>query len=79
MLMAFLQKKESAGEKKLNLSNLRLYLVVILAGIAIGVFVELIQGNYIYKRYYDTEDIIVNSIGTVIGGLGYTLIGRKLV
>jgi glycopeptide antibiotics resistance protein len=77
--MAFLQKKESAGEKKLNLSNLRLYLVVILAGIAIGVFVELIQGNYIYKRYYDTEDIIVNSIGTVIGGLGYTLIGRKLV
>jgi len=77
--MAFLEKKKSKIEKKLNLSNLKLYLIVLLAGIAIGIFVELIQGNYIPKRYYDTEDILVNSIGTIFGGLGYTLIGRKLV
>jgi glycopeptide antibiotics resistance protein len=53
--------------------------MVILAGIAVGIFIELIQGNYIYRRYYETEDIIANSIGTIFGGLGYTVIGRKLV
>ena len=73
MLFPFTQKKF------LNLSQIRLYVVVILAGTSIGFFVELIQGNFIYRRYFDTEDIIVNGIGTVFGVLGYHLIGRKLV
>lgn len=68
-----------ASEKKMNLSNLRLYIGIVLAGIIIGYSVELIQGNFIYRRYYDNEDIVVNSIGTVFGAISYTLIGRKLV
>ena len=79
MLIGFLSKRKSKEEKKVNLLNLKVYLMVILAGIAIGIFVELIQGNFIYRRYYDPEDIVVNSIGTIFGGISYTLIGRKLV
>ncbi len=79
MLMAFLEKKESKAEKRMNQSNFKLYLMVVLAGIAIGVFVELVQGNCIFKRYYELWDIFSNSVGTIIGALSYTLIGRKLV
>ena len=79
MLIGFLASKKNKTEKKLNLFNLRLYLSVVLAGIIIGILIELIQGNFIYRRYYDLEDIIVNSIGTIFGVYGYTLIGRKLV
>lgn len=68
-----------AFEKKSNLFNIRLYLTLIVSGILIGYFVELIQGNFIYQRYYDQEDIVVNSIGTIIGAISFRLIGRKLV
>lgn len=78
MLVGFLQHKTKA-EKKLNLSNWKLYLTVTVACIFIGYAIELLQGNFIYRRYYDPEDIAVNSIGTVFGALGYTLIGRKIV
>ncbi len=63
----------------MNLSNFRLYLGIVLAGIIIGYSIELIQGNFIYRRYYDLEDVVVNTIGTVFGVISYTLIGRKLV
>lgn len=79
MLFGFFSQKNSKEEKKMNLSNLSLYIRIVVAGILIGVFVELVQGNFIYKRYYDLEDIIVNGIGTIIGAIIYTLIGRKLV
>ena len=79
MLFGFLHKKTSNEEKKLNQSNLRLYLILILTGISIGLAIELIQENFIYRRYYDTEDIVINGIGTIFGCLGYTWIGRKLV
>ncbi|MEO9797386.1 MAG: VanZ family protein [Crocinitomicaceae bacterium] len=79
MLLGFLQHKKTKLEKKMNLSNLRVYLYIILAGILIGIFVELVQGNFIYRRYYDPEDILVNGIGTIFGAFAYTLIGRKLV
>lgn len=80
MLIAFGFSKKSIQDKnKMNLSNFRMYLTLILVGITIGVFVELIQGNFIYRRYYDLEDMLVNSIGTVFGAFGYNWIGRKLV
>jgi VanZ family protein len=68
-----------AFEKKSNLFNWRLYFILIASGILIGYSIELIQGNFIYQRYYDQEDIAVNSIGTIIGAIFYSLIGRKLV
>lgn len=79
MLSGFLNKKSKVSEKKLNQSNLGLYLIMILIGTSAGFFIELIQEKFIYQRYYDLEDIIVNGIGTVFGAFGYTLIGRKLV
>lgn len=54
-------------------------MLVILVVIVIGFIVELIQGNFIYRRYYDPQDIIINGIGTVFGAFMYRLIGRKLV
>lgn len=79
MLFGYLVKRKNKADKKMNLSNLKVYLYIILAGILIGILVELVQGNFIYRRYYDPEDILVNGIGTVFGAIGYTLIGRKLV
>lgn len=66
-------------EEKMNLSQKRLYLILILVGILIGYIVELIQGNFIYRRYFDIMDIIANSFGTIFGTLAYLLIGRKLI
>ena len=79
MLAVFLQTIKNKNEKKMNLSNLKVYLYIILSGILIGILVELVQGNFSYRRYYDPEDILVNGIGTIFGAIGYTLIGRKLV
>ena len=73
MLFPFLEKKI------LNLSKVGVYMMVILVVIVIGFIVELIQGNFIYRRYYDHQDIIINGFGTVFGAFMYRLIGRKLV
>ena len=69
---------EKKIKKKLNLSNLQLYGVVILAGILIGYSIELIQGNFIFRRYFDVSDIVMNSFGTIFGVITYSLTGRKL-
>jgi glycopeptide antibiotics resistance protein len=79
MLNAFGYSKKSKSKNKMNLLNYQMYLWLILVGIAIGISVELIQGNFIYRRYYDPEDILVNGIGTIFGAFGYNWIGRKLV
>jgi glycopeptide antibiotics resistance protein len=79
MLVAFLKDKATAFQKNLNRSNIKVYSFLVLVSISIGYGVELIQGNFIYQRYYDLEDVIVNSIGTLFGTFGYTLIGRKIV
>ena len=63
----------------LNLSKSSVYLRVILVSIAIGFIVELIQGNFIYRRYFDPKDIIINGFGTIFGVFMYHLISRKLV
>lgn len=65
--------------KNLNLSGLRLYVAVILVGTAYGTSIELIQGFYIYQRYFDTLDILSNAFGTIFGVLSVRLTGIKLV
>jgi len=65
--------------KKLNLSVNKLYLLTILAGICYGTSIELIQGFYIYQRYFDILDILANTVGTVFGALTVRLTGIKLV
>jgi glycopeptide antibiotics resistance protein len=76
-LLGFLSFEKKIN-KKLNLSNLRLYGMVILAGILIGYTIELIQGNFIYRRYFDIADIVMNGFGTIFGVIMFSLTGRKL-
>ena len=66
-------------KNKLNLSKLKMYLILVLVGIAFGTFVELVQGSFIYRRYFDLLDILANSIGSIVGMFLVALIGRKLV
>ena len=76
-LLGFLTFEKKINEK-VNLSNIRLYGVVILAGILIGYAIELIQWNFIFRRYFDVADIVMNSFGTIFGVFMYSLTGRKL-
>lgn len=66
-------------KKNLNLSKTSLYLIILSVGIAYGTFIELIQGFYIYQRYFDTTDILANTIGTIFGVLTGRLTSIKLV
>jgi len=66
-------------KNKVNLSKLNLYLILVLVGIVFGTFVELVQGSFIYQRYFDLLDILANSIGSLVGMLIVALISRKLV
>ena len=66
-------------KKNLNLPALRLYLMLALAGITFGIFVELVQGIFIYRRYFSVTDIIANGFGTVFGLAAVAAIGRKLI
>ena len=78
-LLAFQHSKKIKSQFLVNLSNPALYMIVILAGIAIGYGIELVQKHYIYQRYYDFEDILVNGIGTIFGAFTFGWTGRKLV
>jgi VanZ family protein len=62
---------------KMNLSRKWLYLLVALAGIIFGFFVELVQGSFIYRRYFDWADVVANMFGTVFGLVVMALICRK--
>ncbi|WP_027418050.1 VanZ family protein [Crocinitomix catalasitica] len=66
MLLGF-----NGGEIKMNLSKTRLYIVIIIAGIVIGISLELMQEYLIPFRFYDIKDIIINSFGTVFGSIIY--------
>lgn len=69
----------SAYKNKLNLSTIKMYLLVGLVGIAYGTIIELIQGFYIYQRFFDALDITANIFGTIFGVLTARLICIKLV
>lgn len=79
MLFGFEKANAEKHGDKLNLLDWKLYITVVLFGIATGYYIELVQGNFIYHRYYDTKDIIVNIFGTIFGVLLYHLIGKKFI
>lgn len=79
MLFGFEKSFAAKHEIKMNLFNIRLYIAVILTGIILGYLIELVQGNFIYGRFYDTKDVIVNIFGTIFGVSFYRWIGRKLI
>jgi len=62
----------------LNLSVLTLYSLVILAGILLGILIEIVQGIYIYQRHYDIADMVANSFGTIFGVFGFVWTAKKL-
>lgn len=66
-------------KKNLNLSPNRWYLIILSVGIAYGLTIELIQGFYIYQRFFDPSDIIANLFGTIFGVFLGRLTGIKLV
>jgi len=83
-VFAFLQlyafsPRENEQKNKMNGSSLRLYGYVILIGISFGLVIELIQGNYIYRRYFDIYDLWANFFGTIFGGFIFRLIGIKFI
>jgi len=69
----------SDKKNKMNLSFFRMYSWVILIGIGFGLIIELIQGIYIYRRYFDFFDIVANFFGTIFGVFLFALIGIKLI
>ncbi len=83
-ILAFLQldgfKSFSIARKnKMNLSDMNLYGWVILIGIGFGLMVELIQGNYIFRRYFDIYDLVANLFGTIFGVIMFRLTGIKFI
>ena len=66
-------------KKNMNLSSFNLYLIILSAGIAYGTGIELIQGFFIYQRYFDPSDILANTIGTIFGAVTVRLTSIKLV
>ncbi len=81
-VLAFLQLfglRPREKENKMNQSKFRLYGWVILIGISFGLVIELIQGNYIYRRYFDIYDLWANFFGTIFGAVLFSLIGIKFI
>lgn len=78
-LLAFFRDRKKKSKIFLNLSDNKLYLIVILFGVSVGWSIEWIQQNFIHNRFYDLEDVVTNGIGTIFGALIYGWIGRKIV
>lgn len=66
-------------KKKVNLFLPQLYLTLISVGFIFGASIELIQGEFIPKRFFAYDDIVANGIGAIFGGLSYLLMCRKLI
>ena len=52
--------------------------VLLIAGIAYGVLIEVLQATMSLGRSYELDDIIANTIGCVLGVLSISYIKRKL-
>jgi VanZ family protein len=72
-MFGFTYKKEN-----LNLSKRRLYRWVILAGVVLGILIEIVQGAFIYQRHYDAADMVANGIGTIFGVITFNWTTRFL-
>lgn len=83
-ILAFLQlygfkSLTTVRKNKMNLSDMNLYGWVILIGVGFGLTIELIQGNYIYRRYFDVCDLVANFFGTIFGVFIFRLTGIKFI
>ena len=63
--------------RKLNQFDIRVYLFLTICGIVFGFLVELIQGNFIHRRFFAWDDVIANVAGTIIGAVSYAWISRN--
>lgn len=52
--------------------------VLLIAGIAYGVLIEVLQGAMSLGRSYELDDIIANTIGCILGVLSISYINHKL-
>lgn len=60
------QKNELSG---------KVVLYIIVSVIAFGLFIEFLQGNFIYRRFFSWEDFVANSAGAIVGWVAF--IGYK--
>jgi len=58
--------------------TLRQKYVLLIAGIAYGVLIEVLQGAMSLGRSYELDDIIANTIGCILGVLSISYINHKL-
>ena len=65
-------------EKKMNPRQFRLYITLILLCSVFGLLIEFVQGNFIYRRFFSWGDALANTIGAIIGAIGYYWTSRKL-
>ena len=68
LLGFFHQKNELSG-------SYALYIVV--SSIFIGLCIEILQGQFVFQRYFSWGDFVANSIGTFVAYLAYLLYKKK--
>lgn len=61
-----------------KLITVRQKCVLLIAGIAYGVLIEVLQATMSLGRSYELDDIIANTIGCLLGVLSISYIKRKL-
>jgi VanZ family protein len=62
---------------KKNEPLLKKVVITIAIGISIGYLVEVIQGNFITNRFFDTYDVLANTCGTITGSILFNNIRRN--
>lgn len=56
-------------------ANCVLYIIV--GSILFGLCIEILQGEFIFQRYFSWGDSIANAIGTIAGYLAYLIYKKK--
>ncbi|WP_070137682.1 VanZ family protein [Crocinitomix algicola] len=67
------------SKNKLNLRDIRLYLLLTVSSFLFGLSIEFAQDWLVTKRYYDITDVVANLIGTIFGLFCFSWMGRKLI
>lgn len=50
---------------------------IVVSAIIIGLFIEILQGKFIPKRFFSWDDVLANSIGALIGYWTYKWYKKK--
>ena len=66
-------------EKKMNPYNLKLYITTILLCSLLGLVIEYVQGNFVFRRFFSWGDALANTIGAILGTVAYHWTSRKLL